>query len=89
MGTGVLLEAIDQSIRSGKKLTALTGVAPLVIIPYIDTPSEKEASRPQKKLYQWAVGAVLAFGFFLASVHFFYKPLDVLWFVILRKLGIG
>lgn len=89
LGTGVLLEAIDQSIRSGKKLTALTGVAPLVIIPYIDTPSEKEASRPQKKLYQWAVGAVLAFGFFLASVHFFYKPLDVLWFVILRKLGIG
>lgn len=89
LGTGVLLEMADQSIRSGKKLTALTGVAPLVIIPYIDTPSEKEAGRPQKKLYQWAVGAVLAFGVFLASVHFFYKPLDVLWFMILRKLGIG
>jgi succinoglycan biosynthesis transport protein ExoP len=89
LGTGVLLEMADQSIRSGKKLTELTGVAPLVIIPYIDTPSEKEAGRPQKKLYQWAVGTVLAFGLFLASVHFFYKPLDVLWFMILRKLGIG
>jgi succinoglycan biosynthesis transport protein ExoP len=89
LGTGVLLEATDQSIRSVKKLTALSGVAPLVIIPYIDTPGEKESSRPQKKLYQWAAGMLFAFGVFLAMVHFFYKPLDVLWFVILRKLGIG
>lgn len=89
LGIGVLLEAVDQSIRTNKKLSSLSGVAPLVTIPYIDTPSEREASRPQKKMYQLAVVGLVAIVILLTAVHFYYKPLDVLWFVILRKLGIG
>jgi len=89
LGTGVLLEATDQSIRSDKKLTVLMGVAPLVTIPYIDTPDEKEAKRPEKKLYMLFGGGLLGFVVLLTLVHIFYKPLDVLWFVVLRKLGLG
>jgi succinoglycan biosynthesis transport protein ExoP len=89
LGMGVLLEAADQSIRSEKNLSMLMGVAPLVTIPYIDTPDEKAAKRPQKKLYLLLGGGVVGGIIFLTLVHFFYKPLDVLWFVVLRKLGIG
>ena len=89
LGTGVLLEAADQSIRSQKKLTSLMGVAPLVTIPYIETPEETAAKRPQKKLLIMFGGAVVGGIVFLTFIHFFYKPLDVLWFVVLRKLGIA
>jgi len=89
LGVGFLLEATDQSIRSGKTLGSLMGIAPLVTIPYIETPDEKEAKRPDKKLYKLLAGGLVGSILFLVFVHFFYKPLDVLWLVGLRKLGIG
>jgi len=89
LGMGLLLEATDQGIRSAKFLGSLMGVAPLVTIPYIETPDEKEANRPDKKLYLLLGSGLVGSVIFLVLVHFFYKPLDVLWFVVLRKLGIG
>lgn len=45
-----LLEAIDDSIRSAKDLTAAAGAAPLVSISYIKTPVERSRSRPMRRL---------------------------------------
>jgi succinoglycan biosynthesis transport protein ExoP len=80
---------MDQSIRSTRGLGSLMGVAPLVTIPYIKTPAETLANRPQRKLYFILGGGLLLGVIFFTLVHFYYKPLDVLWFVVLRKLGIG
>lgn len=89
LGLGLLLELSDASIRNPRRLADLMGVAPLVTVSYISTPAEIEAARPDKKLYL-AVAVAIVFGLvMLASIHFFYRPLDVLWFQILRKLGIG
>ena len=35
----------------------------------------------------WLIASGAAAFIFILYVHFFYKPLDVLWFVIIGKLG--
>jgi succinoglycan biosynthesis transport protein ExoP len=89
LGSGILLEMTDQSIRASRKLTMLMGVAPLVTIPYIDTPEERAAKQPARKLYILFGGSIIGGLVFLTLVHIYYEPLDVLWFIVLRKLGIG
>ncbi|MEH6591233.1 MAG: Wzz/FepE/Etk N-terminal domain-containing protein [Halioglobus sp.] len=89
LGVCVLLELADPSIRSAKALGALAGVPPLVTIPYIETPAEKSTNSPKRKLYIFLGGGFIAAVIFLVCIHYFFKPLDVLWFVILGKLGIG
>jgi polysaccharide biosynthesis transport protein len=84
---GVLwvLENVDTTIRSRKDLFALTGVPPLALVPHIGTLSEFRAGRRRRYL-------TLAGGFVTACVavvliHFFYMPLDVLWFAFGRRFG--
>ncbi len=84
----VILESMDGSIRGVKSLESLFGTVPLATIPYI--PSEDEIAEahsyvPKIKLLLGGIG-VLAIA--LALVNYFYKPLDVLWYVILRKMGV-
>jgi hypothetical protein len=63
------------------------GEAPLVVIPYIDNDTDiMQHRRTWKVALAVALSAGLLFVFYL---HFFFKPLDVLYFVILNKLGLG
>ncbi|HEV2269424.1 MAG TPA: GNVR domain-containing protein [Steroidobacteraceae bacterium] len=88
IGIAALLEALDGTVRGRRDLASLVaGVAPLAIIPDI----ELESSPAQI----WIRRAIVA-GISLAAVigaalavNFFYEPLDVLWFVVLRHLGFG
>jgi uncharacterized protein involved in exopolysaccharide biosynthesis len=88
VGVAALLEALDGTVRGRRDLASLVaGVAPLAIIP--DIVLERSTSQV------WIRRAVLA-GVGLAivivalsAVNFLYEPLDVLWFVILRHLGLG
>jgi len=89
LGVGVLLESADRSIRSARVLQDITGLAPLVTVPYITTPEEDRVEGPGKKLYLFVGLAIAGFVALLLLIHFLYKPLDVLWFVVLNKLGIG
>jgi succinoglycan biosynthesis transport protein ExoP len=90
LGVGVLLEAADQSIRSAGSLQSVTGYMPLVTIPYITTPKEDARDKPSRTPYIIALGlGTTGLLVMLLLIHFFYKPLDVLWYVVLTKLGIG
>ena len=89
IGLAVLLELADQSIRSARGLELATGSAPLVMVPYITTPEEDRRNRPGKTLYMTIGLGVAAVIVALLLIHFFYKPLDVMWYVVLNKLGIG
>ena len=88
IGIAALLEALDGTVRGRRDLVSLVaGVPPLAIIPDI------ALERPPAQI--WIRRAILAgaglallFGAALA-VNFLYEPLDVLWFVILRHLGLG
>jgi len=62
-------------------------MAPLCSIPYLMiAEEEKHVSKSQKITWIAIAGGIVVL---LTLIHVFYKPLDVMWFVILRKLGLG
>lgn len=76
------LEKIDGTVRSEAGLVRLSGVAPLVVIPHM-------ASQPieRRHLLSWQPLAVSAAVILLvfSLVHFLYKPLDVVYYILIRK----
>ena len=85
-GLVLLLEAIDNGIHDERTLRRLTGVPPFATVGYIETQAErKQASSWRKRLVQLAVVALLCS---LVLIHFLVKPLDVVWFMTLNRLGI-
>jgi polysaccharide biosynthesis transport protein len=88
VGVAALLEALDATVRGRRDLASLVaGIPPLAIIPDI----ELERSAPQvwmRRAIMTGVCLALVIAGALA-VNFFYEPLDVLWFVVLRHLGLG
>jgi succinoglycan biosynthesis transport protein ExoP len=87
VGTVILMETVSPAVRGAAKLAEVVGASPLVSIPYISI--EEESSQEDYQRYYMLGGVVAAGLAFLITIHFVYKPLDVLWFVILRKLGLG
>ncbi len=81
------VEMLDDSVKGRLELTELIGIAPLASIPYVMIAEEEKRVDKQARL-MWA-GIVIAGLVVLALIHFFYRPLDVLWFIVLRKLGLG
>ena len=85
-GVAAAGEMLDDSVRGANELSNLIST-PLASIPYLLLNEEEEQSR---KSYKWGYLSVLiSIPIILLIVHFAIKPLDVLWFVSLRKLGIG
>lgn len=87
VGSVAVAEALSDAIRDTGGLIQLTGEPPLVTIPYIEIEAEKENQEALKKIVI-KVGLV-AMVLFIILFHFFIKPLDVLWFIVMRRLGIG
>jgi uncharacterized protein involved in exopolysaccharide biosynthesis len=80
-----LMEKIDSSVRGRLDLLSLTGVAPLALVPHIETEAERRSGRRRMQL---AVGSAMASVVgAVALTHFFYRPLDVLWFTLARRMG--
>ncbi len=80
-----LLETMDTSVRSRLDLLRLTGVPPLALVPYIGTEGERLAGRRRMRL---AFGSALAAACVaVVLTHFFYRPLDVLWFTLAHRVG--
>ncbi|MCG7899552.1 MAG: lipopolysaccharide biosynthesis protein [Candidatus Thiodiazotropha weberae] len=85
LGNIVIKENLDQGVYGIKDVYAITMSNPLAVIPYITTNQDiKQKSR---------LGSLTAVSIFavslvvLLSLHLFMIPLDVLWFLIIRKLG--
>lgn len=78
---------ISQSVVGPHHLEALTGVAPLMIIPHIFTENELK-SAGQRRL---KVGGVVVLAIVVATTLFSYAvmPLDVLWVIIRQKIGLS
>ncbi|MEZ5447373.1 MAG: lipopolysaccharide biosynthesis protein, partial [Gammaproteobacteria bacterium] len=87
IGSTAIAEALDPAIYGRSALTALTGVPPLAVIPEIVTAGERRARMLMRAVTLLAVIAALVLA--LLAIHFFYQPLDVLWFRTLRKFGLG
>jgi uncharacterized protein involved in exopolysaccharide biosynthesis len=82
-----IAEMLDESVKGASELFELIGGTPLATIPYLVIAEEqKTVSRAQQLTL---AGGVAAMAVVVLTIHIVYKPLDVLWFVLLRKLGLG
>ena len=85
LATAMLLELLDGSVRGASAVDSLLTAPPLAVIPWFESEADQTAER-QKKLYR-LLGGVAAAIVVIILVHFFYRPLDVLWASALRHLS--
>ena len=85
VGTVAVSETVDATVRGARGIVTLINMPPLASIPYIVT----DAERRRDKRRRMAFFAVLIFAVItiVMLVHFFYIPLDVLWYAAQRRLG--
>lgn len=82
---GAFLEATDDSIRGRRDLAQLLAAAPLAVVPLVEL-DEERAARARLRRYV-AIALAVAVPIAAAVVHWLYRPLDVIWHVLLRRLG--
>ncbi|HEV2443860.1 MAG TPA: Wzz/FepE/Etk N-terminal domain-containing protein [Steroidobacteraceae bacterium] len=88
VGVAALLEALDGTVRGRRDLASLVaGIPPLAIIPDIELERPAGQVWIRRAIVAGACLAIIVAG--ALAVNFFYEPLDVLWFVMLRHLGLG
>ena len=86
IGVAALLEAVDGTVRGRKDILQLLSEAPLALIPGIATDDDVRMARQRWRL---AIGTTcVAVLSAIAAMHFLYRPVDVLWFAMLRKFGL-
>ena len=89
IGSGAVSEALDATVRGRRDLMRIVaGPPPLAIIPRI-VPIEIEDSSHWRRRMLLALVIVGVLLVAAAAVHFVYRPLDVLWFILLRRMGLG
>jgi succinoglycan biosynthesis transport protein ExoP len=81
-----LREATDTSVRGRRDVEELGSGAPLALIPIIVTAADLAKGRRRWRFA--AGGAMASLVVALLGVHFFFRPLDTLWFIVMRRLGI-
>lgn len=86
VGGVAVAESVDTSLRGSYAIASVTGAPPLAAIPYIGGIAEAR-SRARRK-WVFIVVVLLVIVGVLVLINFFYKPLDVLWYAVLRKVGV-
>jgi uncharacterized protein involved in exopolysaccharide biosynthesis len=84
-GAVVLRESLDASIRGPGDIRQLLQVPALASIPLIVTDADRTRHKRLLRL-SWAGGAA-TLVLSLATVHFFVRPLDVVWVSLIRRFG--
>ncbi|MBS0379246.1 MAG: lipopolysaccharide biosynthesis protein [Proteobacteria bacterium] len=81
-----LLESTDGSVRGLHDLRSLLTAPPLAVIPVMQTFVDRARARQLRR--RALFGSVASVLLLLIVIHVLYRPLDVLWSVALRHLGI-
>nr|WP_242482286.1 lipopolysaccharide biosynthesis protein [Thiocystis violacea] len=85
VGNLALQESIDKGLYGSQRVQAATNIPLLAVIPYIATDSDVKTGQRHRQII---LGASLVAGCLaLAIIHFFIAPLDVIWFVLMRRFG--
>lgn len=87
-GLGMMRDAVEGRVRGRRDLTLLAGVPPLAVVPWVvPERTQAPAHRDRRRiLIASAIGAGTVL--LLALVHWLYRPLDVIWAVLLRRVGL-
>ena len=86
LAAAALAESMDDSIRSANDVQQIGGSPPLAIIPMIENKADTSDSRRGVVIVTAAIGGVMALA--LVAIHTLYKPLDVVWYAVMRKIGL-
>lgn len=73
-----LIELLDRRIHSASELEAVLKHPPIVSIPYIQT--KMETSHQRMKIILYMLVFVALFALLLVLAHFFYRPLDEIFY---------
>jgi hypothetical protein len=87
VGTVAVAESLSDAVTSTHELVNITGAPPLAVVPYIQTDAERQRYDEIKR--KLIIGAVAAIPIVIILFHFFVKPLDVAWFILMRRLGLS
>ncbi len=86
LGTILLIELLNRSVRRPKDLVKAFGITPIATVPYIRTPHETVARR---SMFLALLGlAVIGIPALIYAIHIYYLPLDVLLSRAAAKVGI-
>lgn len=85
IGLVPLRESLDRSVWGARMVESIQGAPPIAEIPLIMTATET-AHAQRMRIVGWA-GVPVAMLLIAVTIHFALKPLDVLWYVAMRKLG--
>ncbi|NEX21958.1 lipopolysaccharide biosynthesis protein [Thiorhodococcus mannitoliphagus] len=83
VGNLALQESMHRGLFGAKAVQEATRIPLLAVIPYVATDAERAAARRRVRLI---LGGIIAgIAVMLALVHFLIMPLDVIWFVLMRR----
>jgi len=85
LGWPQVAESMDQAIHSARAVERVQGAPPIAEIPLIETAQDRKKER-NTRVGVLLIAPIIA-GIILALIHFLWIPLDVLWYVGLRRLG--
>jgi uncharacterized protein involved in exopolysaccharide biosynthesis len=85
LGWPQVAESMDEAIHSSRAVERVQGAPPIAEIPLIETAADRKSERNVRVGVLLIAPVIVAI--ILAIVHFFFIPLDVLWYVGLRRLG--
>lgn len=85
LGWPQVAESMDEAIHSSRAVERVQGAPPIAEIPLIETAADRKSERNVRVGVLLIAPVIIAI--ILALVHFFFIPLDVLWYVGLRRLG--
>ena len=85
IGYAAIAETMNKGIFGRHQLATVLKEPPLSVIPYIETEQDFQRQRKIKIIVasSIAIGALM----FIVAVHVLWKPLDVIWFTIMRNIG--
>jgi uncharacterized protein involved in exopolysaccharide biosynthesis len=85
LGWPQVAESMDEAIHSARAIERVQGAPPIAEIPLIENAEDRKKERNTKVGVMLIAPIVVAI--ILALVHFLWIPLDILWYVGLRRLG--
>jgi polysaccharide biosynthesis transport protein len=85
IGTAALREVIDDTVHSARDVIRVMQVPVLAILPELPSPLLMQRRSVMRRIV--AVGLLVGLVCVVAGLHFFYMPIDVAWYGILRRIA--
>ncbi|MET0070404.1 MAG: lipopolysaccharide biosynthesis protein [Candidatus Thiodiazotropha sp.] len=86
VGNVFVKESMDDAIYGVKDVMVITKSPPLAVIPYIET--SEDTRRHTNKSIAVLSSLIATMILAIAAIHLFIKPMDVVLYIALRKMGI-